>query len=588
MTQAARTRVLRGDEPLDVPRRTSQDGGGVEQRLLVEGRQGEAVHVEKVVAVYTSRDFAISEPTIAACTAIRRAGTFDELLETHRRAWSRLWHRADIEIGGADDWAQRVLRLHIFHLLQTTSFNSIDLDVGVPARGLHGEAYRGHIFWDELFIFPLLNLRMPELTRSLLMYRHRRLPQARRLASEQGLSGAMFPWQSGSDGREESQTIHLNPKSGRWIPDDTHRQRHVNAAIAYNVWQYYEATHDAEFLSFHGVEVLLEIARFWASLAEFNAMRGRYEIHHVVGPDEFHTAYPDTDSHGLNNNAYTNVMAAWALCCARHALDLLPEDRAAELIQDLEIRDEDLRRWDEISRTMFVPFHDGVISQFEGYEDLEEFAWEDYHKKHGDIQRLDRILEAEGDTANRYKASKQADTLMLFYLFSSEELREIFERLDYEFDPEIIPRTIDYYLHRTSHGSTLSRVVHSWVLSRSDRERAWELFRHALASDISDIQGGTTSEGIHLGAMAGAVDLVQRCYTGFELREDALWLNPCLPDDIPEIRLRLRYRGHWLRLHITHEKLAVTFEHGGSGAARVGFRDQVHIFAQGQERVFDL
>ena len=112
------------------------------------------------------------------------------------------------------------------------------------ARGLHGEAYRGHVFWDEAYIFPFFNRAFPELTRELLMYRYRRLPEARRLAHEAGFAGALFPWQSGSDGREETQVIHLNPQSGRWLPDVSHLQRHVNAAIAYNVWQYWESTRD--------------------------------------------------------------------------------------------------------------------------------------------------------------------------------------------------------------------------------------------------------------------------------------------------------------------------------------------------------
>ncbi len=114
-----------------------------------------------------------------------------------------------------------VLRLHIFHLLQTVSPNTVDMDAGVPARGLHGEAYRGHIFWDELFILPYLNFHFPEISRELLLYRYRRLDAARRLAREAGFRGAMYPWQSGSDGREESQVLHLNPRSGRWTPDNT-------------------------------------------------------------------------------------------------------------------------------------------------------------------------------------------------------------------------------------------------------------------------------------------------------------------------------------------------------------------------------
>lgn len=587
MVQAARTRVFQDVDPVELDRQTELNGGVAQQRLHVRCEQEKPLRVEKTVAVYMSRDFAISEPMLATRDAVNHAGDFDELSRTHVRAWSHLWDRADIEISDGKGWSQLVLRLHIFHLLQTVSLNSIDLDTGVPARGWHGEAYRGHIFWDELFIFPFLNLRIPELTRSLLMYRYRRLPEARRLAQESGYRGAMFPWQSGSSGREESQELHLNPKSGRWIPDNTHRQRHINAAIAYNVWQYFQATDDIEFLSFYGAEMLLEIARFWASIAEYNSERDRFEIHNVVGPDEFHTKYPDSDSLGLNNNSYTNVMAVWVIRSARRALDLLAEDRTAELIEDLGLSDDELQRWDEVVHKMFVPIHEErIISQFEGYEDLPEFDWDGYRDKYGDIQRLDRILEAEDDTPNRYKASKQADVLMLFYLFSCEELCEIFHGLDYPFDPQMIPENIDYYIGRTSHGSTLSRIVHSWVLARSDRERAWHLFQDALNSDVSDIQGGTTPEGIHLGAMAGTVDVIQRCHTGIEMRDEVLWLNPCLPDELQEIRLRIRYRGHWLRLLATHGKLTVSFEHGWSGPAKVGFRDQVYTFSEGRETTF--
>ena len=591
MAQTARTRVFHDDEPVELERRTALGDGVAAQHLHIHCDQEKPLRVEKLVVVHTSRDFAISTPLLAARQTLQHAGNFQQLWVSHTRAWSHLWSRADIEIHDGDDWSQLVLRLHIFHLLQTTSFHSIDLDVGVPARGLHGEAYRGHIFWDEIYIFPFLNLRIPELTRSLLMYRHRRLPAARRLAEKNGFRGAMYPWQSGSSGREESQELHLNPESGRWIPDSTHRQRHINSAIAYNVWQYFQATDDMEFLSFYGAEMLLEIARLWASIAQYNAERDRFEIHHVVGPDEFHTHYPnsDNDSLGLNNNAYTNVLAVWVLRTARRALDQLAEDRTQELIEDLQLSDEELQRWDDVAHRMFVPFHDErIISQFEGYEKLEEFDWDAYREKYGDIQRLDRILEAESDSPDRYKASKQADVLMLFYLFSCEELCEIFHGMDYPFDPRMIPENIDYYMQRTSHGSTLSRVVHSWVLARSDRERAWHLLQDALQSDVTDIQGGTTPEGIHLGAMAGTVDLIQRCHTGIEMRDEVLWLNPALPQELEDIRLRLRYRGHWLQLHVTQDQFTVSFEHGWSGPAQIGFRDHIYTFAEGDEKLFEL
>ena len=144
--------------------------------------------------------------------------------------------------------------------------------------------------------------------------------------------------------------------------------------------------------------------------------------------------------------------------------------------------------------------------------------WKGYRERYGNIQRLDRILEAENDSVNRYKASKQADVLMLFYLLSADELRELFARMGYRFTPDQIPETVDYYFHRTSHGSTLSGVVHAWVLARGNRDRAMRYFQQVLMSDVADIQGGTTAEGIHIAAMAGSIDLLQRCFTGLETR----------------------------------------------------------------------
>ena len=231
---------------------------------------------------YSSRDWAISEPSQEALLALERCGRFGELLDSHINAWQALWRKCDVTLNGSNT-EQGVLRLHIFHLLQSVSPNSIGRDGGVPARGLHGEAYRGHIFWDELFIFPFYTFRIPEITRSLLLYRYRRLKTARCLAHQEGYSGAMYPWQSGSNGREETQEVHLNPRSGTWGPDLSRRQRHVNAAIVYNTWQYFMLTGDREFMSFYGAEMILEIARFWASVTSYNKRTRRYEITGVVG-----------------------------------------------------------------------------------------------------------------------------------------------------------------------------------------------------------------------------------------------------------------------------------------------------------------
>jgi alpha,alpha-trehalase len=430
---------------------------------------------------------------------------------------------------------------------------------------------------------------MPEITRSLLMYRYRRLDAAREAAKKAGFRGAMYPWQSGSNGREESQLLHLNPKSGRWVPDNSSLQRHVNAAIAYNIWQYYQVTNDLEFMSFYGGEMFFEIARFWASITTWNPQKNRYEILGVMGPDEYHDGYPWSGKPGLNNNAYTNVMAVWILNRALELKHLLSETEYEQLTERIGLAEEEMELWEDIASKMFIPFHgEGIISQFEGYEQLEEFDWEGYRRKYDDIQRLDRILEAEGNTPNRYKASKQADVLMLFYLFSSDELRDIFEELGYEFKYETIPDNIEYYLKRTSHGSTLSRVVHAWVLSRANRKQSWQFFKEALESDVADIQGGTTPEGIHLGAMAGTADILQRAYTGMEARGDILRFNPVLPDELGHLHMHIRYRGHALTIDVTPEELTVKDMLTTAGPIRVAVRDEIFELPAGGGKTFTV
>lgn len=589
ISEACRTSFFLDGEPVAPPRDWVREPGYIGEEAAVAYPAGATLRIEKIVALFTSKDRAISESLDAARLEVTAAPDFAALLAAHRLAWRHLWQRCGIDLRVAGQRIPRILNLHIFHLLQTVSVHSIDLDVGIPPRGLHGEAYRGLIMWDELFVFPFLNLRIPDLTRALLRYRYRRLGEAKRAARQAGFAGAMFPWQSGSSGREEAQALHLNPRSGRWIPDHTRLQRHINIAVAYNVWLYYQVSGDLDFMSFYGAEMIIEIARFWASIARYNEALDRYEIKGVMGPDEFHAGYPGAAAPGLDNHAYTNVMAVWVLCRALDILELLPPQHRQPLWENLGLEESELEHWQEISRKMRLVFHDdGIISQFEGYAELEEFDWEGYRKKYGNIQRLDRILEAEGDSPDRYRISKQADVLMLFYLLSAEELAQLFARLGYPWVYETIPRNIDYYLKRTAHGSTLSRVVHAWVLARSRREQSWHLFCDALQSDVSDIQGGTSHEGIHLGAMAGTVDLVQRCYTGLETREDVLRFNPVLPAEVQEMAFNILYRHHWLRVTIRKESMSVASLDRIGAPIRVGLDDDLRELAAGATLEFAL
>jgi trehalose 6-phosphate phosphatase len=237
---------------------------------------------------------------------------------------------------------------------------------------------------------------------------------------------------------------------------------------------------------------------------------------------------------------------------------------------------------------MFVPFHLGVISQFEGYGDLEELDWESYRQRYGNIQRLDRILEAEGRSVNGYQASKQPDVLMLFYLLSADELRDLLGDLGYPLEPEIIPATIEYYLSRTSHGSTLSALVHAWVLARAHRDQSLEYFRLLLESDVADVQGGTTPEGIHLAAMAGSVDLLQRCFTGLETRGGVLRFNPQWPEKLGTFTCRLRFRQHDIIVRISSSLLRVSAVSGEVPEIQVCCVDQWLTLGPGESVEFEL
>ncbi|MDP1846502.1 MAG: glycoside hydrolase family 65 protein, partial [Solirubrobacteraceae bacterium] len=346
---------------------------------------------------------------------------------------------------------------------------------------------------------------------------------------------------------------------------------------------------DLDFLRDHGAEIMLEIARFWSSIAHLNPERDRYEIHGVMGPDEFHEKYPGATENGLRNNAYTNVMVAWICEQAQVVLGLLTQRRRDTLRAKIGLTDEEIARWQDMSHKMYVPFHgDGIISQFEGYEELEELDWDRYRTRHENIQRLDRILRAEGDDPDRYKLAKQADTVLLFFLFSPDEIRRLFARLGYDWGPDSAQRTIEYYDERTSHGSTLSYIAHAGVLATIDPQHSWERFLVALESDVGDVQGGTTKEGIHLGVMAGTVDLVQRAFTGAEIRDGVLYFAPTLTHRLDGLSFPMQVHGTPIRVTLGGGELTVVITGGFSRAIRVAIGDDVRELGAGERCTFTL
>ncbi len=559
ITEALRTKVFCNEKKLQPKMRVLLHGRErIMQEFTLDVKKGQKYTVEKLVSIYTSRDHGVADDCAAAQEKAGMLDRFEGIYLSHQAKWKALWKRFDVEVQG-DDFVQLVLRLHTFHLLQSASTYNEDIDAGLPARGLHGEAYRGHIFWDELYAFPFYTLHAPEITRALLMYRYRRLNAAKDYARQHGYKGAMFPWQSASTGEETSQVLHLNPMSGTWGPDHSSLQRHVSISVAYNVWTYYMTTGDRDFLDRYGAEMLIEISQFWSSIATYNKKKRKYEIDGVMGPDEFHEKYPGAKKGGLKNNAYTNVMAVWVIEKALELLDRMMEEDRRALMLKTNISPEDVSRWRDITRRMIVPMgKDGIIQQFEGYMDLKELDWDDYRTKYDNIHRIDRILKAEGLSPDSFKAAKQADTLMLFYVLNEKELKHIFHRLGYSFSKEIMQKNFSYYIARTSHGSTLSRVVHAYVAEKlGEDEQAMDFFLAAMESDLNDTQGGTTQEGIHVGVMAGTLDLFLRFFAGLSFRDNTLCLEPKLPRKWGGFKFRVRYRNIWFAIRIMKDKVRV-------------------------------
>lgn len=550
------------------------------QEHLAELRDGVPLVVCKTAAIVSSRDRAVSSAKDGARAVLDRTPDgFTAVFARHEASWQRLLDLFTFDLH-ADRETQLVLNLHVFHLLQTLTPHTEGLDAGVPARGLHGEGYRGHIFWDDLFVLPLVTSRMPSVTRSLLDYRWYRLDAARDAARAAGLPGAMFPWRSGSDGSEETPRRLYNRFTGQSMEDHSRLQRHGGLAVAYNVWQYFEATADRDWMLTHGAEIIVEVARLFAAMAERDP-DGRFHLRGLMGPDEYHDGYPERPGEGLDDNAYTNVMAAWV--CSRPAKILTAmrgQDRR-DLRKHLGITGVELEHWDSLSRDLYVPFHEGIISQFEGYDRLEDLDWERYRRAYGNIERLDLILDAEGDSTNRYKLSKQADVLMLFYVLGEDQLVRRLRRMGYDVTPSQLARTVDYYLARTVHGSTLSRVTHTSVLAASDPEQAWATFRDALDADLDDTQGGTTRTGIHLGAMAGTIDVVQRSFAGLRMSADTLVFHPRLPTELKKVSFSIRYRGHLLGVSLEESVLQVESSEGTAAPIRIKVGKNATLLAPG-------
>lgn len=500
--------------------KTKTGAQSIAQSLAFDAKRGQEYVFDKVVVTFTSRD-GFADPAEVAMHCARRAGMagYESLVASHEREWERVWKRSDIRIEG-DEAAESALRFSMFHSIACAPTGSDKTSLG--AKGLHGEGYRGHVFWDcEIFNLPMFIHTQPDVARNLLMYRYHTLSGARRKAQAAGYRGAMYAWESADTGDETTPVWanHLGEKIRIWCGDI---EQHISADVAYAVWQYCQATGDDRFLVDYGAEIIFETAGFWASRFEYNTELDRYEIRGVIGPDEYHEH--------IDNSVFTNAMARWNIRLALALADDLKArklDEWAELKSRLHLNDRRLREWSRVSQKVYIPFSAelGIHEQFEGFLSLEKV---DLEKLDLAGRPADAVLGREATA--RSQVIKQADVVMLMYLLGDE------------FDGKLLRTNYDYYAPICGHGSSLSPSVHAIMASRLGRSNeALHHFRRSASIDLDDGMGNSAA-GIHLASHGGNWQAVVRGFCGVTTDQYAIAFQPALPAGWQSVSFQVTYR----------------------------------------------
>jgi kojibiose phosphorylase len=461
--------------------------------------------------------------------------SFNSILKRHIRTWEKLWHRADVVIGGTANLQQN-LRFNIYHMIICGATDNGFSSIG--ARTLSGEGYRGHIFWDtEIFILPFYLFTFPDVAKNMLLYRHRRLGQARALARERGYKGARFPWESASEGTEET-PAWARDIDGKITRVHTHEfEDHLTADIAYACYKYFLATQDHGFMNRYGYELMFETARFWASRVTHNKSKDVYEILSVIGPDEFHV--------DVNNNYFTNMMAKWNMLTSYKLYTIFKTQNpsmAKTVCGRLGVTRKEVLTWKTIAtKTKLLSRQDGFIEQFDGYLKLKNVRLKDTDEN--GIPIIPKSWKKKDIALTQL--IKQADVLMLLYL-----LGDVFnvntKRVNY-----------DFYIGKTMHSSSLSPSIHAAIAADiGDLQRAYTLFNLALRTDISNIYGNT-AEGIHAASLGGTWQAVVFGFGGVKIDKEKLSINPNLPNTWNHMQFSLIWKGSLLRLTLNHNTVKI-------------------------------
>ena len=479
-----------------------------------EAEVGEAVKsFEKRVIVTTSRDYENLDAVEAAGRALiadmEQTG-FADLLAAHENGWRQRWAIADVAIEG-NDAAQQGIRFNLFQLFSTYYGEDARLNIG--PKGFTGEKYGGATYWDtEAYAVPLyLSLAEPQVTENLLKYRHNQLPQAQHNAREQGLAGALYPMV----------TFTGIECHNEW--EITFEEIHRNGAIAYAIYNYTNYTGDEGYLAGEGLEVLVEIARFWADRVHYSQRHGKYMIHGVTGPNEY--------ENNINNNWYTNTLAAWVLGYTKAALDKYPRP-------DLGISEAELDKWADIVANMYYPYDEvlDVFVQHDGFLDK-------------DIRPVSALSPDDlplnqkwsWDKILRSPFIKQADVLQGVYFFGDR------------FDIDTKRRNFDFYEPMTVHESSLSASVHAILAAELGKEeKAVEMYERTARLDL-DNYNNDTEDGLHITSMTGSWLAIVQGFAQMKTWGGTLSFAPFLPQAWTAYAFHINYRGRLLKVSVNKQ-----------------------------------
>lgn len=491
--------------------------------------------VEKFNTTYSSRE--TENPELMAEKDLKdfSYNSYEEELKFHKKEWEKIWNKIDIKIKG-DEEAQKGIRFNLFQL--TSSVNEKDPTVSIAAKGLHGEGYKGHIFWDtEIFMLPFFMYTNPKAAKSLLLYRYNTLKGARKNAQRNGYKGAQFPWESADEGIEETPKWgidYVGTPVRIWTGDEEY---HISADIALSFWEYYRTVQDESFLVDYGAEVFFDTAKFWKSRLEYNSKTGLYEINRVIGPDEFHEH--------VNNNFYTNYLAKWNL---KKAYDIsiwlkkFYKNKYEELCILLGLNDGDFEDFLELSEKIYIPKKENsnLIEQFEGYFKLKDYEIKEWDENGMPLWPKNLELDKLGDT----QLIKQPDVIMLMLI------------LQEEFDKETKKINYNFYEKRTMHKSSLSPSIYSIMgLKVGDTHNAYKYFIKTIMTDLEDNQGNSNA-GLHAASTGGSWQSVVIGFGGLSVDKDnILDFEPWIPDNWKSLSYKINWKGKDLNVKVKNKSI---------------------------------